>query len=94
MTYYYYLQQSVGMVSAHVFGDRIITLALDGFIEYIQNNKSITLNAKDQIVHCTTIIKSLVPLFQSFNRVLFYWNGSFYTWAKQFFNIRYVSSVV
>jgi len=80
------------MISAHVFGDQLIVLALDRFIDYVQDNKSITLQAKNQIVHFTTSIKSLVPLFQSFNRVLFYWNGSFYTWAKRFFNIKYVSN--
>lgn len=81
----------MGMISAHVFGDQLILFALDRLIGYVHDNKSITLQAKTQIVHFMTIIKSLVPLFQSLNRVLFYWNGSFYTWAKRFFNIKYVS---
>lgn len=79
------------MISVHIFGDQIITLALDRFIDYIQDSKSITIQAKNQIVHFMTTIKSLVPLFQSLNKVLFYWDGSFYTWAKRYFNIRYVS---
>lgn len=90
--FYYYLQQSVGMISVHVFGDQLIILALNYFIDYIKKNKSITIQAKDQIIHFITNIKSLIPLFQSLNRVLFYWNGSFYTWAKRFFNIKYVSN--
>lgn len=80
------------MISAHVFGDQLILLALDHFISYVQDNQSITKQAKNQIVSFVMTIKSLVPLFQSINRVLFYWNGSFYTWAKRFFNIRYVSN--
>jgi hypothetical protein len=79
------------MILVHVFGDQLIILALDRFINYIQDSQSITLQAKNQIVHFMTTIKSLVPLFQSLNKVLFYWNGSFYTWAKRYFNIRYVS---
>jgi len=79
------------MILAHVFGDRLIILALDRLIYYVQYNKSITSQAKDQIIHITTTIKSLVPLLQSLNRVLFYWDGSFYTWAKRFFFIKYVS---
>lgn len=85
------LQQSTCMVLAHVFGDQLIFLALNRFIDSVQTNQTITLQAKDQIVRTATTVKSLVPLFQSLNRVLFYWNGSFYTWAKRFFNITYVS---
>lgn len=87
---HYFSQQSVGMISAHVFGDQLIILALDRFVDYVRNNKLITLQAKDQIIYFITIVKSIVPLFQRLNRVLFYWNGSFYSWAKRFFNIRYV----
>jgi len=79
------------MIAAHVFGDHFIVLAIDNFITYIQGNKLITLQAKDQIVQFMTTIKHLAPLFQSLNKVLFYWNGSFYTWSKRFFNIKYVS---
>lgn len=85
------LQQSTGMILAHVFGDRLIILALDRLVDNVQHNKSITRQAKDQIIQVATTIKSLVPLLQSLNRVLFYWNGSFYTWAKRFFLIKYVS---
>lgn len=80
------------MILAHVFGDQLIFLALDRFIDYIRDNKSITPQAIDQIISMATIIKLLVTLFQSLNRVWFYWNGSFYTWAKRFFNIKYVSN--
>jgi len=82
------------MILAHAFGDRLIVLALDRFINFVSGNQSITAQAKDQIVYLVTTIKSLVPLFQSLNRVLFYWNGSFYTWAKRFFNVSYVSAVL
>lgn len=94
LTKYCFLQQSLGMILAHVFGDKLIALALDRFIDEVRRNKLITFQARDQIVHVLTVIKSLVPLFQSLNRVLFYWNGSFYTWAKRFFNIRYVSKII
>ncbi|XP_025410908.1 peroxisome biogenesis factor 10-like [Sipha flava] len=85
--------ESAGMILVHVFGDQLIILALDRFINYIQDSQSITLQAKNQIVHFMTTIKSLVPLFQSLNKVLFYWNGSFYTWAKRYFNIRYIYAI-
>ncbi|XP_025196150.1 peroxisome biogenesis factor 10-like [Melanaphis sacchari] len=84
------LIQSTGMILAHVFGDRLIILALDRLIDNVQHNKSITSLAKDQIIRFATSVKSLVPLLQSLNRVLFYWNGSFYTWAKRFFHIKYI----
>lgn len=80
------------MIMAHVFGDQLIVLALDRFIDYVRSNESITLQAKHHIADVAAAIKSVVPLFQSLNRVLFYWNGSFYTWAKRFFNIKYVSN--
>lgn len=80
------------MILAHVFGDQLVILVLDRFIGYVRDNKSITVQSKNQIVYFATVVKSLVPLFQSVNRVLFYWNGSFYTWAKRFFNIKYVSN--
>lgn len=79
------------MILAHAFGDRLIVLVLDRFIEFVRGNGSFTAQAKDQIVHFVTTVKLLVPLFQSLNKVLFYWNGSFYTWAKRIFAIRYVS---
>lgn len=78
------------MISAHVFGEKLIILALDRFIDYVQDNKSITVQAKKQIIHLIKTIKSILPLFQRLNRVLFYWNGYYYSWAKRFFNIRYV----
>ncbi|XP_026813648.1 peroxisome biogenesis factor 10-like [Rhopalosiphum maidis] len=87
------LVQSTGMILAHVFGDRLIILALDRLIDNVQHSKSITNQAKDQIIQVTTTVKSLVPLLQSLNRVLFYWNGSFYTWAKRFFLIKYIYAV-
>ncbi|VVC38164.1 Hypothetical protein CINCED_3A003303 [Cinara cedri] len=86
-------QRSMGMISVHIFGDHLIVLALKHFIDYVRDNKSITPQAKDQIIYFMTTIKSLIPLFQSLNRVLFYWNGSFYTLAKRFFNIRYIYAV-
>ncbi|XP_060871763.1 uncharacterized protein LOC132945943 [Metopolophium dirhodum] len=88
------LMQSTGMILSHVFGDRLIIFALDRLIYYVQYNKSITSQAKDQIIHIATTIKSLVPLLQSLNRVLFYWDGSFYTWAKRFFFIKYIYSIL
>lgn len=87
-----YLQQSVGMVFVHVFGDQIFVQTLNYFIDCIRDNKAITTHAKDQIIRFMMTVKSLLPLFQSLNRVLFYWNGTFYTWAKRFFNISYVSN--
>jgi len=78
------------MILAHIFGDRLIILALDRLVDNVRHNKSITRQAKDQIIQVATTVKSLVPLLQSLNRVLFYWNGSFYTWAKRFFLIKYV----
>lgn len=81
------------MILAHVFGEQLIALVLDRFIDCVRDNKSITLQAKTQIINSMAIIKSLVPLLQSLNKVLFYWNGSFYTWAKRLFNIRYVSNI-
>lgn len=80
------------MVFVHVFGEHIIVQTLNYFIDYIRDNKAITIHAKDQIIRSIMTVKSLVPLFQSLNRVLFYWNGAFYTWAKRFFNISYVSN--
>ncbi|KAE9544776.1 hypothetical protein AGLY_000318 [Aphis glycines] len=87
------LMQSTGMILAHVFGDRLIILALDRLVDNVQHNKSITRQAKDQIIQVATTVKSLVPLLQSLNRVLFYWNGSFYTWAKRFFLVKYIYAV-
>lgn len=84
------LMQSTGMILAHVFGDRLIILALDRLVDNVRHNKSIRRQAKDQIIQVTTTVKSLVPLLQSLNRVLFYWNGSFYTWAKRLFLIKYI----
>lgn len=87
---HFFLQQSMGMISAQVFGEKCIILVLDRLINYVQDNKSITIQAKNQIIYFLTTIKSIIPLFQRLNRVLFYWNGSYYSWAKRFFNIRYV----
>lgn len=81
------------MVLAHIFGEQLIALVLDRFIDYVRDNRTITFQAKNLIINFVTIIKSLVPLFQSLNKVLFYWDGSFYTWAKRLFNIRYVRNI-
>lgn len=80
------------MILTHVFGEQLVVWALDRFVYYVRDNKSITLQAKNQIIQFVTIIKSSVPLLLSLNRVSFYWNGSYYTLAKRLFNIRYVNN--
>ncbi|XP_050437676.1 peroxisome biogenesis factor 10-like [Adelges cooleyi] len=85
--------QTIGMLSMFIIGDQLILRCIDYIADYIQANESITETAKHQIIHTLKIVKSILPIVQSFNRVLFYWNASFYTWSKRFFNIRYIFAV-
>ncbi|XP_050520026.1 peroxisome biogenesis factor 10 [Daktulosphaira vitifoliae] len=85
--------QTIGMISVHIFGHQILEYLLSYTIKYVRKNEHITHTAKSQILYSLNVFKSILPLIQSLNRILFYWNSNFYTWAKRIFNIRYIFAV-